>query len=46
MAALQRVEAGLLLPEIYRELSISSATFYKLCAKFGGMATSMMARVK
>lgn len=32
--------------EIYRELCISTATFYKWRAKFGGMDTSMMARMK
>jgi putative transposase len=29
-----------------RELGISSATFYKWRAKYGGMDTSMMARLK
>ena len=46
MAALKRVEAGLLVPEICRELGISTATFYKWRAKFGGMDTSMMSRMK
>ena len=46
MAALKRVEVGLPVPEICRELGISSATFYKWRAKFGGMDTSMMARMK
>ncbi|MBK7656944.1 MAG: IS3 family transposase [Betaproteobacteria bacterium] len=46
MAALKRVEAGLPVPEICRELGISTATFYKWRAKFGGMDTSMMARMK
>ncbi len=27
--ALKRVEAGLTVPELYREMGISSATFYK-----------------
>lgn len=44
--ALKRVEAGLPVPDLCRELSISSATFYKWRAKFGGMDTSMMARMK
>lgn len=44
--ALKRVEAGLAVPELCRELGISSATFYKWRAKFGGMDTSMMARMK
>ena len=37
MAALKRAEAGLVLPEVCRELGISAATFYKWLAKFGGM---------
>ncbi len=44
--ALKRVEGGLLVPELCRELGISSATFYKWRAKYGGMDTSMMARMK
>jgi putative transposase len=39
MAALKRVQAGLPVPDICRELCISSATFYKWRAKFGGMDT-------
>jgi putative transposase len=46
MDALKRVEAGLAVPEICRELGISSATFYKWRSKYGGMDTSMMARMK
>ena len=46
MAALKRVEAGLPVPEICRELGISSATFYKWRARFGGMDVSLMARLK
>ena len=44
--ALQRVDAGLAVPEICRELGISIATFYKWRAKYGGMDTSMIARMK
>ena len=44
--ALKRVEGGLSVPEICRELCISSATFYKWRAKYGGMDASMMARMK
>ncbi len=44
--ALKRVEAGLVLPVLCREMGISSATFYKWRAKYGGMNTSMMARLK
>ena len=46
MDALKRVDAGLAVPDVCRELGISSATFYKLRAKYGGMDTSMMARMK
>ena len=46
MEALKRVDAGLAVPEICRELGISTATLYKWRAKYGGMDTSMMARMK
>jgi len=46
MEALRRVEAGLAVPELCRELGVSTATFYKWRAKFGGMDTSMVARLK
>ena len=46
MDALNRVDAGLAVPEICRELGISTATFYKWRSKYGGMDTSMMARMK
>ena len=46
MEALKRVDSGLAVPEICRELGISTATFYKWRAKYGGMGTSMMARMK
>jgi putative transposase len=44
--ALKQVEAGLAVPEICGELGVSTATFYKWRAKYGGMDTSMMARLK
>ena len=44
--ALKRVESGLAVPELSREMGISSATFYKWQAKCGDMDTSMMARLK
>lgn len=44
--ALKRVEGGLSVPELCRELGISSATFYKWRAKYGGLDVSMMARLK
>ena len=46
MDALKRVEAGLSVPDLCRELGISSPTFYKWRSQFGGMGTSMMARMK
>ena len=46
MEALKRVEAGIGVPEICRELGISTATFYKWRAKYGGMDVSMMSRMK
>ena len=46
MDALKRAEAGLAVPDVCRELGISSATFYKWRAKFGGMDVSTMTRMK
>ena len=46
METLKRAESGLAVPEICRDLGISSATFYKWRAKYGGMDTSMIARMK
>ena len=46
MNALKRVYAGLAVPEACRELGISTATFYKWRAKYGGIDNSMMARMK
>jgi putative transposase len=43
--ALKRGEGGLSVPELFRELGISSATFSKWRAKYGGMDTSMLARM-
>ncbi|RRN43397.1 transposase [Lautropia dentalis] len=44
--AIKRAEAGLVVPDLCRELGISTATFYKWRAKYGGMDVSMMARMK
>jgi len=33
-------------PELCRDLGISSATFYKWRSKYGGMDVSLMARMK
>ena len=46
MDAVKRVEAGLAVPDICRELGISTATFYKWRAKYGGMDVAMIARMK
>lgn len=46
MEALKRVEGGLAVPELCRELGISSATFYKWRSKYGGMDTPMISRMK
>ena len=46
MEALKRVESGVTVAEICRELGISAATFYKWRAKYGGMDTSMISRMK
>lgn len=44
--SIKRAESGLAVPELCRELGISSATFYKWRAKYGGMDVSMMSRMK
>ena len=44
--ALKRVEAGLAVPELCREMGVSTATFYQWRSKFGGMDASLMARMK
>lgn len=46
MEALKRVEAGLSVAGVCRELGISSATFYKWRAKYGGIDASMISRMK
>ncbi len=46
MAVLKRAEIGEAVPDLCRELTISTATFYKWRAKYGGMDASMMARMK
>lgn len=46
MEALKRVESGLAVSELCRNIGVSSAPFYKWRAKYGGMDTSMMARMK
>jgi len=46
MAILKQAESGVPVPELCREHGMSSALFYKWRAKYGGMDTSMMARMK
>ena len=46
LAILKQAEGGLPVPELCRELGMSSATFYKWRAKFGGMDASLMKRMK
>jgi putative transposase len=46
MDALKRVEAGLPVPDLCREIGVSSATFYKWRSRYGGMDTSMISRMK
>jgi putative transposase len=46
IAVLKEAEASLPVPELCRTHGISSATFYKWRAKFGGMDASLMTRMK
>lgn len=46
MAILKQNEAGIKVPDLCREHNISSATFYKWRAKYGGMDTAMIKRLK
>ena len=46
MEALKRAEGGVAVPEICRELGISTATFYNWRGKYGGMDVPLMAKVK
>ncbi len=46
MDALKRAESRPAVPELCRELGISSATFYKWRSKYGSMDTSLIARMK
>jgi putative transposase len=46
MDALKRVESRLSVPDLCRELGISTATFYKWRSKYGGMDVSLIARMK
>lgn len=44
--ALKRAEAGLSVPDLCRDLGISTATFYNWRSKYGGMDVSLMTRMK
>tara|TARA_R110000823_G_scaffold44589_3_gene115387 strand:- start:816 stop:1049 length:234 start_codon:yes stop_codon:yes gene_type:complete len=46
MAILKQAEAGTPVPDLCREHGMSSASFYKWRAKFGGMDASLMSRLK
>lgn len=46
LAILKQAEGGTPVPQLCREHGMSSATFYKWRARYGGMDTSMMARLK
>ncbi|MDH7944927.1 transposase, partial [Pseudohongiella sp. SYSU M77423] len=46
LAVLKQADAGVPVPELCREHGMSSATFYKWRAKFGGMDASLMKRMK
>ena len=46
LAILKQSEAGTPVPVLCREHGMSSASFYKWRAKFGGMDASMMKRMK
>lgn len=46
LSILKQVEGGIAVHEVCREHTISTATFYKWRAKYGGMDVSMMSRLK
>ena len=46
MQILSQAGSGVPVSELCREHSMSSATFYKCRAKYGGMDTSMITRLK
>lgn len=46
LAILKQNENGVAVPELCREHGMSSATFYKWRAKYGGMDASLMKRLK
>ncbi len=46
LAILNQAEAGTPVPTLCREHGMSSATFYKWRAKYGGMDASLMGRLR
>jgi len=46
MTVLRQAEGGLPVPDLCREHGISTASFYKWRAKYGGMDASMMSQMK
>lgn len=46
LSILKQNEAGVPVPELCREHGMSTSTFYKWRAKFGGMDASLMKRMK
>lgn len=46
VSAIKKQEAGIAVKEMCREIGISEATFYNWKAKYGGMQTSDVARLK
>ena len=45
MEVLKRADTGIKVPDLCRELGVSSTTFYKWLTKFGGVDVSMMLRM-
>jgi len=46
MAIIKQADSGTPVPELCREHGMSSASFYKWRAKYGGMDASMVSRLK
>jgi len=46
MAIIKQADAGTSVPELCREHGMSSASFYKWRAKYGGMDASIVSRLK
>ncbi len=46
LSILKQAENGIPVPELCQEHDMSSATFYKWRAKYGGIDASLMARLK